>query len=50
MKRLERSNMCIDPPRPFDVPSVRPKSSAMTASGEVPRTSAWPCERYVEIR
>ena len=42
--------MCIDPPRPPDVPSTLPNSSAMTLSGFVPRASACPCERYVEMR
>ncbi len=42
--------MCIEPPRPPEQPSTRPNSSAITFSGGVPRTSAWPCERYVEIR
>jgi len=29
---------------------MRPNSSAITFSGGVPRTSAWPCERYVDTR
>jgi hypothetical protein len=36
MKRFSRSNMCIEPPRPFETPSTRPKSSAMTPLGSVP--------------
>ena len=42
--------MCIDPPRPLHSPSTRPKSSAMTWLGSLPRASVWPCERYVEMR
>ena len=37
--------MCIEPPRPLEQPSTRPNSSAMTLSGFVPRTIAWPWER-----
>ncbi len=32
--------MCIEPPRPWQIPSLRPNSSAITFSGGVPRTSA----------
>ena len=42
--------MCIEPPRPREQPPSLPNSSAITASGGVPRAIAWPCERYVEIR
>ena len=42
--------MCIEPPRPLQSPSTRPKSSAITRSGSLPRASVWPCERYVEMR
>ena len=42
--------MCIEPPRPREHPSTRPNSSAITFSGGVPRTSACPWERYVEMR
>src|ERR1044072_6021559 len=50
MKRLSRSNMCIEPPRPLHSPSTRPNSSAMTRLGAEPGASVWPCERYVEMR
>jgi hypothetical protein len=40
MKRLEPSNMCIEPPRPDDTPVSRPNSSAITRFGSAPRASA----------
>ena len=42
--------MCMEPPRPREHPSMRPNSSAITFWGGVPRTSACPCERYVDTR
>src|SRR5438067_769425 len=50
MKRCSRSNMCMEPPRPCETPSWRPKSSAMTRLGSAPRQSACPCEREPEVR
>ena len=37
--------MCIEPPRPPEVPSTRPKISAITRFGSVPRAIAWPWVR-----
>ena len=39
------SKTCIDPPRPPEVPSTRPKSSAITYLGSVPRAIACPWVR-----
>jgi hypothetical protein len=35
MKRRSASKMCIEPPRPREVPSTRPKISAITRRGSV---------------
>ncbi len=40
-----RSKRCIEPPLPFEMPSRRPKSSAITRPGSVPFTSACTCSR-----
>src|SRR5262249_31026866 len=39
----------MEPPRPPHIPVRRPKSSAITPTGSLPRASAWPCSRYVEV-
>jgi sugar diacid utilization regulator len=41
--------MCIEPPLPSQIPPARPSSSRITASGGVPRASAWAWPRYVPI-
>src|SRR2546430_9850506 len=39
-----RSNRCIDPPLPFESPSRRPKSSAITRLGSAPLARQWRSE------
>lgn len=44
-KRCSASNRCMDPPRPWLTPVLRPNISAMMASIGMPRAMAWPCSR-----
>ena len=46
---FDKSAMCMEPPRPLQYPSSRPKSSANILYGSAPLPKQWPCPLWVEV-